>query len=157
MSVEPGASSGSGSNNAAKLSRASAVGAGAGADTGASARSSISDSGAKTTSESSSSSSKGQPSQVRKPGLGSGGSGSGFFITNDGYIITNRHVVRPSTSTHSKDVEERLAVRKARLEDYKFDLKQDQVQALSGHRQPSIEKVNGSINHLRADRRAISQ
>jgi hypothetical protein len=77
MSVEPGASSGSGSNNAAKLSRASAVGAGAGADTGANARSSISDSGAKTTSESSSSSSKGQPSQVRKPGLGSGGSGSG--------------------------------------------------------------------------------
>lgn len=36
------------------------------------------------------------------------GSGSGFFITNNGYIVTNRHVVRPSTSSRWKQDKEKL-------------------------------------------------
>lgn len=54
------------------------------------------------------------------------GSGSGFFVTADGYIITNRHVVRPATSSQWKNSEVKFDEWKQRLDDYKIDLKDDE-------------------------------
>jgi S1-C subfamily serine protease len=54
------------------------------------------------------------------------GSGSGFFVTDDGYIVTNRHVVRPATSTQARDTKAVLEQRKKRLDEFRAELKYEE-------------------------------
>ena len=74
------------------------------------------------------------------------GGGSGFFITQTGYIVTNRHVIRPSEATSAaqdkinqevlrlQGVGERLKVRKQKLNKYSKELQhyKTSIQSSSG-------------------------
>ncbi len=83
------------------------------------------------------------------------GSGSGFFVTDNGYLITNRHVVRPATSTGWKDREAALQEYRDQLEDYEYRLREDE-QSLENMKQ-SIDDNQAYIDSGRASSSEIKR
>lgn len=57
------------------------------------------------------------------------GQGSGFFVSDNGYLITNRHVIRPDSTNAWKRDEESFAELERKLKDYeeKLDRERDSI------------------------------
>jgi len=83
------------------------------------------------------------------------GSGSGFFVTDNGYLVTNRHVVRPSTSTGWKDKEVALKNYRDQLQNYEYRLREDE-QSL-GNMKRSIDSNRAYIDSGRASSSEIKR
>ncbi len=72
------------------------------------------------------------------------GGGSGFFLTANGHILTNRHVVRPSETTRWQEAQQRVSELEAAFKGAKVELALERI---------PIKKLEGT---LRAYKKAIA-
>lgn len=71
------------------------------------------------------------------------GSGSGFFVSPDGYIVTNKHVVRPRENNRWQDIDEKLENMEERFRRNRRDL--DREKKYLAEYERDLERFKDSI------------
>lgn len=82
------------------------------------------------------------------------GGGSGFFVTNSGYIVTNRHVIRPKSATGWDRAKQEFVDEKAKI-DRALSYLQAEKRRLSGMRE-RLARYKDSLENPGAYRDRVS-